>query len=223
MNNIQDYIGCDETGVGDFYGPIVFVAAYIPVKNIQKIIDLGVKDSKKITDKKIMEIAPKLMELSIYRKSALSQQGNNKLAKFLNTNEVKLLYHFKNINAMEKEINKDSFIDQFSTLLSIEKYKTKLLKTSLDFKIPENNVLYETKAEDKILSVAVASIIARYLFLQAMSIQNEKYKVIFPLGASNKNIAFGKEFVKIYGKDELYNVAKANFKTIDEIIGSESK
>ncbi|MCU4117063.1 ribonuclease HIII [Mycoplasma zalophi] len=214
----SDYIGCDETGVGDFFTPIVFVAAYIEESNYSKIINLGVKDSKKITDKKILEIAPQIQKLTKYSKMILTQQGNNNLAKFLNANEIKLLFHYKNINKLQEQIDKQAFIDQFSTINSIKKYEQKLLKTSLGFNLPKHEVIYETKAEDKVLSIACASILARYFLLLEMQKQNQKYNVTFPLGASSKIIEFGKEFVKFYGKEEISKVAKTNFKTIKQIL-----
>ncbi|WP_246777990.1 ribonuclease HIII [Mycoplasma zalophi] len=214
----SDYIGCDETGVGDFFTPIVFVAAYIEESNYLKIINLGVKDSKKITDKKILEIAPQIQKLTKYSKMILTQQGNNNLSKFLNANEIKLLFHYKNINKLQEQIDKQAFIDQFSTINSIKKYEQKLLNTSLGFNLPKHEIIYETKAEDKVLSIACASILARYFLLLEMQKQNQKYNLTFPLGVSSKIIEFGKEFVKLYGKEEIFKVAKTNFKTIKQIL-----
>ncbi|MGX9340702.1 ribonuclease HIII [Mycoplasma sp. 128] len=219
MKNNLDLIGCDETGVGDYFSPIIFVAAYVPDQAKEEIINLGVKDSKKLSDKKIVKIASQILDKVFYTKTTLTQKGNNSLARFLNVNEVKLLYHYKNIVALQEKISKPAIIDQFSTLRSIAGYEARLAKTNLNFQKPHYEVLFETKAEDNYLSVAVASILARYFFLKAMQEQNEKYKVIFPFGASNKIIEFGKEFIKIYGKEELNVVAKTNFKTTDAILG----
>ncbi|MBN0919224.1 ribonuclease HIII [Mycoplasma gypis] len=214
----SDFIGCDETGVGDYFSPIVFVAAYIPKQNYQKILDLGVRDSKKISDTKIIKIAQELQKLVFYSKTILTQKGNNRLTNFLNVNEIKLLYHYKNINNLQQKIDKQAFIDQFSTLNSIKGYESKLLKLNLDFQIPRHNTLFETKAEDKILSVGVASILARYFLLDYMQQQNAKYGVQFPLGASSKIIDFGKELIKKFGAEVLDEVAKTNFKTTSQII-----
>ncbi|QJR43999.1 ribonuclease HIII [Mycoplasma miroungirhinis] len=217
MKNNEDYIGCDETGVGDFFSPIVFVAAYIYPENYLKILNLGVKDSKKITDKKILEIAPQIMKLTKFTGTILTQQGNNQLANNFNTNEVKLIYHYLNINKLQKEIDKQAFIDQFSTLNSIKKYEDKLSKILNTFIIPKYPVNFETKAEDKILSVACASILARYYLLIEMQKQDQKYHMHFPLGASSSVIEFGKKFLKIYGQEKLKEVSKTNFKTFSQI------
>ena len=61
----NSYIGVDETGVGDYFTPVVSVACFIPKNNIDEIINLGVKDSKKLNDKKIITIAKKLFWLNL--------------------------------------------------------------------------------------------------------------------------------------------------------------
>ncbi len=79
-----------------------------------------------------------------------------------------------------------------------------------------DNLLLETKADGKFISVALASIFARAIFIKEMEILENKYDFTFPYGANNV-VNPGKEFVKLYSKDELATFCKTSFKTFDEI------
>ena len=61
----DNQIGSDEVGVGDFFGPLIVVAAYVSRLDITTLKELGVDDSKRLSDEKIREIAPELVK-SIY-------------------------------------------------------------------------------------------------------------------------------------------------------------
>ncbi|MGZ9428545.1 ribonuclease HIII [Mycoplasma sp. 1012] len=215
---INEKIGCDETGVGDYLSPLVAAAVLIPKENLEKISLLNIKDSKKITDSKIIELTPKIKENCYFSISFLSQKQYNYLSKFLNANELKMLLHLQNINKLEKKyITNEVIIDQFSTTNSINKYINKLVNSSLQVTAIKSKLKLETKAEDKFLEVGCASIIAREFLLQKMEEQNQKWNFKFLLGATKdaKNCAF--EFVTKYGFENLNQVAKINFKITEEI------
>ncbi|AZZ65277.1 ribonuclease HIII [Metamycoplasma phocicerebrale] len=219
-----EYIGVDETGVGDYFTPVVSVACYIPNYNIEKIKALGIKDSKKLTDKKIIEIAKEIenKKLVYYRKTILSQKGYNNLTKMnINNNAVKTLIHFNSISRLVNSLKKNLpiVIDQYSSLDKIKEHNLKLKEKNffLDVNINDYQLILETKAEDEYLSVACASILARYILLNIMEEQKKKYNGFnFKLGASNQIIDIAAEFIKKYGEKELYNVAKVSFKTTEK-------
>ncbi|MDI9540480.1 MAG: hypothetical protein QM204_03280 [Bacillota bacterium] len=79
------------------------------------------------------------------------------------------------------------------------------------------NIHFETKAETKYLSVAIAAIISRYAFLTKMNELSDKYQMLFPKGAGTIVDDFTKEFVNRYGLNELKKVAKLNFKNAQRI------
>lgn len=214
-------IGVDECGVGDYFGYLVACAVFIPLENIDKVLALGVKDSKKLTDKKMMELRPELIKLVNYYQYPLSPRGFNSLTKYNNGNEIKAIGHTKTINIVTQNMARQKlgktdyiFIDQFSTFDKSKEYFNKV--TAPDnfaklkpFKAP---VLLAHKAEDKHLSVAVASILARCCFLDKMAEMNQKYGVTFPLGAGNNVKEFAKDFFAQEGHERLRNeVAKTSF------------
>ena len=213
----NSYIGVDETGVGDYFTPVVSVACFIPKNNINEIINLGVRDSKKLNDKKIIAIAKKLFNLVFYKKTILTQSGYNKLIESkINNNEIKTLIHANSINRLSNQLNKKSnflynvIIDQYVLNESIlEKHFNKLLSTNwINFNKPINNLELKTKAEDIALPVACASIIARYILLDEMEKQNKKYNFIFPLGTNKKIIDSGVKLLSNIGIPEFKSLCK---------------
>lgn len=211
-------IGCDETGVGDYFSPLVACAVFIPQEKRVFLETLNIKDSKKINDKLILELAPLIKENTIYALNFFSQEKYNQIINLLNANELKMLLHLKNINEIENKIETDEvIIDQFSTEKSIYKYIDKLIKKSNKLKPIKSKLILETKAEDKFLEVAAASIIAREFLLNKMQEQKEKWNFLFPLGASTQVVLAGKEFIDLYGLESLKLVSKYHFSITDKI------
>lgn len=205
-------VGSDEVGTGDYFGPIVVTASYVDADMISKIGDLGVKDSKKLTDEKILEIAPKLSSLVPFVSYTLSPNEYNSVG-ITNMNKVKAILHNKVLNALLK---RDKFdykyivVDQFALV-------SKYFEHIKDIPEKVTNIDFTPHAEDKCLSVAVSSIISRYIFLKEMDKLSEKYGMTIPKGAGENVDEFGREFVDRYGWDEMKNVAKLNFKNTEKI------
>ncbi|WP_027120397.1 ribonuclease HIII [Mycoplasmopsis lipofaciens] len=212
----KNVIGVDEVGVGDYFGPLVSAAVFIPRENRQKLIDLGVKDSKKITDTKILEIAYKIKQLTKYAIHHLSPKGYNVLNKSYNANYLKMFTHLSSISQLQKTLSQIDFvfIDKYSNSKSIEKYFINLMKTNNWAKFPEikGDILLAYKGESVSLEIACASILAREYFLNFMKKMNEQYNTIFPLGASNKVKEFAKTFFKNHPNIQKNDVCKKSFK-----------
>ncbi len=205
-------IGSDEVGTGDYFGPIVVTASYVSKDNISKIEALGVRDSKKVTDDKILEIAPKLKDIVPYVSYTLSPEEYNRVG-ITNMNKVKAILHNKVLTNILKKGEfeyKYIVVDQFAL---VPKYFEHIKD------VPEKvtNIAFTPHAEDKCLSVAVSSILSRYIFLKEMDKLTEKYGMSIPKGAGSIVDEFGKKFIEKYGFDELENVAKLNFKNTEKI------
>ncbi|WP_412031279.1 ribonuclease HIII [Metamycoplasma buccale] len=216
--NFDTLIGVDETGVGDYFSPIVSVACFIPTKNIEKIKELGVKDSKKLSENKIKELAPKLEKLTLWRKNILSQKGyNNLIANKINNNEIKTLIHSNSINSLLAILNEpvDVIIDQYTNNEETFYNHYKKLKNIDWLKIdkPQVKIYLKTKAEDKSLSVACASVIARNILLNLMDLQIKNYNFPFKLGANSEVDNLAAKFLKENSIEKLKEVAKISFKT----------
>ncbi len=212
-NNIST-IGSDEVGTGDYFGPLVVTASYVPKDKVDYLLDLGIKDSKKMTDEKIIEIAPELIKNIIHTSFILDNiQYNEYHSNDTNMNKIKAILHNKCLLSVIKKENvvyDKIIIDQFE----VEKAYYNHIKM-----LPEKvtNINFVTKAEDKCLSVAASSIISRYIFLKEIKKLSDKYNINIPLGAGSEVDKVGTELVKKYNLDILKNIAKLNFKNTDKI------
>ena len=204
-------IGSDEVGTGDYFGPIVVAATYVAKENIPFLEELGVKDSKKLTDEKIIDIVPKLIKKIPYECIILSNsQYNENYKDDMNMNKVKAILHNKVLLKMTSSYKADYVVvDQFAKPYVYFNY----LKGTTYYK----NITFLTKGEDKCLAVACASLISRYIFLKEFDKLGEKIDTFLIKGASDKVDELGVKIVKKYGIDKLKEVAKLNFKNTDKI------
>ncbi len=213
-----DAIGSDEVGTGDFFGPIIVTATLVDKSTRKLLEDLKIMDSKKMTDDKIRRCAPILMKKIPYVTFTLTNTKYNELVKKgFNMNKIKTILHNKVLYELSNKgiPYHKIIIDQFTTPRS---YFSFLKQENITEKVTK--ITFLTKGESKHLSVAAGSVISRYLFLQEMDKLSEKYKTTILKGASDKVDEVGKYIVKNYGKDELYKIAKANFKNMDKILGN---
>ncbi len=209
----ESTIGSDEVGTGDFFGPIIVTATYVDKENIEFLTNLGVRDSKKITDEKIKKIAPEIIKKIPYTSYILTNANyNEKWSEDINMNKIKAILHnkvlvtMKNKNYPYKKIVVDQFV-----------YPKKYYEHIKEAKEKATNITFMTKAEDKVLSVAAASIISRYIFLKEMKKLSDKYNIVIPKGAGPIVDEVGVKIAKEYGFQELKNIAKLNFKNTVKI------
>lgn len=212
--SLEDQIGSDEVGTGDFFGPICVCAAYVTSKDINYIIKLGVKDSKKLSDDQIKDIAKRLIKKIPYSQVSLDNVKYNELVeRKMNMNEMKVKLHNQVLLNLKKKYPsvQNFFIDEFTS----KKHYFDYLKDTKDI---VENLNFKTKGESYFPSVAVGSIIARYSFLQKMEKLSKKYGMEFPHGSSSRVDKFAKNFTKKFGLAELRKVVKTNFINYQKII-----
>lgn len=206
-------IGSDEVGTGDYFGPIVVTASFVSKENQQFLIDLGVKDSKKITDEKILEIAPKIIEKIPHSTLIFDNESYNKYhTDDINMNKIKAILHNKVLlNLIKKEYPYEQIIiDQF---VNPKKYYEYIK----DAKEVVKNITFFTKAEDKFLCVAASSIISRYVFLKKMDELSKEIGIEIPKGAGDKVDEVAKEIVEKFGFEKLSSISKLNFKNTEKL------
>lgn len=205
-------IGSDEVGTGDFFGPIVVTAAYVSKDNIKFLEDLGVKDSKKLDDNKIMEIVPKIIKKIPYKSMILTNKEYNlKYSDDINMNKIKAILHNKVLVELSSIYQADYIVvDEFAKAPIYYNY----LKNSSNVC---KNITFMTKGESKVLSVACASMISRYIFIHEFDKLSESVDTFLPKGASDKVDLVGSDIAKKYGFDKLKDIAKLNFKNTEKI------
>lgn len=204
-------IGTDESGKGDYFGPLVIAGVYADERTKAILKEIGVDDSKKLKDPQISEIARQIKEICIYNVVSIGNSKYNDLySKFSNLNKLLAWGHARVIENILESVDCDTALsDQFGN--------PDLIQSALMEKGSKLNLEQKHKAEENVV-VAAASILARHEFVECMDRMSKSYGMEFPKGASNKTLAAGKKFVGQYGKQRLSEVAKLHFKTTERII-----
>ena len=204
--------GSDEVGTGDYFGPVCVCASYVTHDDVDFLIKLGVRDSKQMSDADMLKIGPLLMERIPHSLLIVPPQKYNRVHESNNLNAIKAKLHNQAYINLAKKIELPSFkiIDQFTPETSYYRY----LKNE-----PQiiRDIHFETKAEDKYLSVAVGSIISRYGFLKTWEEMEKKYNMTLPKGSGDKVDIVAQAFVERYGLERLGEIAKLHFKNTEKI------
>ena len=208
-------IGSDEVGTGDYFGPIVVTASFVKNEDIPYLEELGIKDSKKLTDEKILDIAPKVAKKISYKSLILSnQEYNEKHGSNNNMNKIKAIMHNKVLYQMVQE-TKEKYdyiiVDEFAR-------ENRYYDYIKDMKEIQRGITIMTKAEDKNLAVACSSVISRYIFLKEFDKLSDSLHIPLPKGAGVNVDVIGEEIVDKYGQDKLKEVAKLNFANTERIL-----
>ena len=212
----KSYIGNDEVGTGDFFGPIVVCSSCVNEDNYLKVKRLGVKDSKAITsDEKILSIGEQLISFVPYAVTILDNFKYNEIINRpnMNMNKIKAIMHN---NAINKFLVKYPSIEYNDIVLDDFCGEEKYYEYLTNSKNVIKDIIFETKAENKYLSVACSSIIARYFFLKEMDkiSKDSGYEIL--KGASNKVDILASQIIKEKGSNYLSQIAKLNFKNYEK-------
>ena len=193
-------VGSDEVGTGDYFGPIVVTASYVTRGDVKFLEELGVCDSKKINDEKILKIAPQIAKRVKYRSLILSNlEYNTKYTKDINMNKIKSIMHNKVLYQLVHEEQPEYdyiIVDEFAREARYYGYLTGINDVQRD-------ITFMTKAEDKNLAVACSSIISRYIFLKEFDKLSDSLGIPLVKGAGSEVDKIGEEVVEKYGKEKF--------------------
>jgi ribonuclease HIII len=208
-------IGVDESGKGDFFGPMCVAGVYVnePVINAWK--DAGVRDSKNISsDKRISDLAKLIRETPgcVTTVVPIGNEAYNRLyAKMRSVNAVLAWGHarvIENLMGQRHRMNPPpvrAISDQFAASKSV-------IEKALMSMGRELELVQRHKAEEDV-AVAAASILARDEFVKRLAALGKQFETEFPKGAGTNVDAVAKDFVEKRGADELAKVAKMHFRT----------
>ena len=208
-------VGSDEVGTGDYFGPIVVTATYVKKEDIPFLESLGIKDSKKVTDELILKVVPELIKKIPYRSLILTnKEYNEKYSRDFNMNKIKAIMHNKVLYQIMTELKPAVdyiIVDEFAREARYYDY----IKEAQEI---QKGITFMTKAEDKNLAVASASMISRYIFLKEFDKLCDEVSLPLPKGAGSDVDKMGEELVAKYGEEKLKEVAKYNFKNTQKIL-----
>ena len=204
-------IGTDESGKGDYFGPLVSAGVYVDERSAKDLIACGVKDSKKLSDSKNLELAKEVAKICKGRFAIIeiSPEKYNELydqfrRENKNLNTLLAWGHAKAIEEILSKVDcKVAIADQFANESFI---LSKLQERGKGIRLIQMH-----KAEQNV-AVAAASILARARFLVKLSKLSEEYSIDLPKGASQAVVENAKRFADVHGREKLRKVAKLHFK-----------
>lgn len=206
-------IGIDESGKGDFFGPLCIAGIQAGEEKIKELLALNVRDSKKMSDPTILTMSKKLKQAFPHSIVRISPKKYNELyATFHNLNRLLAWGHATAIGELVEKTGCDQVVvDQFGDEHLVE---TAVGRKNL--KVPVKLTQRHRAEEDPV--VAAASILARAAFLEGMDQLGASVSLELPKGASQKVIEIGVKLVERHGAAILENVAKLHFKTKEIIL-----
>lgn len=213
----EPHFGIDESGKGDYLGPLVVAGVYVDKAIARALIDKGITDSKRISSaKKIAKLATEIRATPgiAYEVISLKPEIYNQLySKFGNVNRLLAWGHANTIASLAEKVPScpRALSDQFAREEVLAKALAQQGEAAAHIRLEQR-----TKGESDV-AVAAASILAREAFVDWIQRASAKGGIELPLGASFQVIEAAREVVSKYGSQILTKVAKAHFKTTQEL------
>lgn len=204
-------IGIDESGKGDYFGPLVIAAVFVDATTQGELALMQVRDSKKISDGRILEMAPDIKTICPHSVIVIGPHKYNELyAKIRNLNRLLAWGHAKALeNLLERVSCERAISDQFGN--------ERLILNALQEKGRKIVLEQRAKAESD-MAVAAASILARAEFLLRLKRLSNEVGTTLPKGASPAVELAARMIIKKHGQDRLDSVAKLHFKTTQAVL-----
>jgi len=217
------YIGTDESGKGDYFGPLVVAGVYADEATLKALENLGVTDSKTLNAKQITQLAhsiehivgPKGYAIVTWLPETYNAQYQQYVSRGKNLNHLLADSHARVIAPLLNQHTDCTqvVVDQFGK----ETYVSQVLKDTLPAERYRSVSLHQTPKAEAYTAVAAASILARHHFVDALNTLSQTFGMDLPLGAGSPVLAAGKRWVREKGRDSLVQVAKWHFKTTQQL------
>lgn len=202
-------LGSDEVGNGSYFGPLCVCAAYADKKDLSALKQLGVKDSKMLTDDQIRRMAIAIKELIPYKLLVVNPEKYNEIQPKYNAVRMKVALHNQAIRVLLKQLAPTKpdaiLIDQFTTEANYMKY------VKQETERVDQKIYFATKGEQYHLSVAAASIISRASFLEELDKASIEIGTKVPSGAGKPSDELAAELLRQGGLNLLRKYAKLHF------------
>lgn len=204
-------IGVDESGKGDFFGPLCIAGFFAEGEEVKQLSKIGVKDSKNLSDSLILKIAKNLRANFQYHVIVITPKRYNEMYQsFNNLNNLLAWGHATIIETMiHKTGCKNVIIDQFA--------KEGVVISALKRKKIETPLIQRHRAEEDLV-VAAASILARAAFLENLDLLSNQIGTTLPKGGARATIEVGKKLLTEKGIEIFSHIAKIHFKNYQDII-----
>lgn len=211
LSEPDEYIGTDESGKGDIFGPLVVAAVYVNSSIAKELLKIGVRDSKEIKNGKISSLASQIETIT---------KGNFSVTVLAPPDYNRYYSHFGNLNKLLDHAHSDTIKTLLSKVDSpvviTDQFCRNKLTISKDPKYSAVKFIQFPKGE-RYIGVAAASILARNYF-ELWFAEMEEKGILLPKGASNDVSIYAGEILAKSGKEILLNLSKNHFKPIKDLL-----
>jgi ribonuclease HIII len=209
--SIEERIGVDESGKGDYFGPLVVAGVHADASGVKILHELKVRESKKVTDQRALKLAAAINSKLKTKVVIVGPEKYNMLYDGMgNLNKILAWAHARVIENLLSEVPcRKAVLDQFGNKSLV---RNALMKKGRTIELEQMH-----GAESDIV-VAAASIVARAKYLTRLKKLGETFDIELPKGASKQVIEQGKRFIEQRGIQQLTKVAKLHFKTTQRIL-----
>lgn len=219
----EPHIGVDESGKGDYFGPLVVAAVFASKEAFPKFRELNVRDSKMISsDTRAIDMAKAIRKMTecAVEVIMIGPEAYNRLhAKMRNVNDILGWGHARAIENVLAKIDPKKTGKICSRAISDQFGNKRIIESALMDR-GKTIILEQRHRAEEDLAVAAASIAARAGFVVGLQALSKKWKLTLPKGASEAVIEAGKKLVAQHGADVLGQVAKLHFRTTEKVKSS---
>ena len=207
----KGHIGTDESGKGDYFGPLVVAGVFVPQEQEEVLRELGVRDSKRFSDNRVREFSELIKKGYKHSVVVIGPEKYNELyGKLRNLNRILAWAHSRAIENILEEVNcAQAITDQFGDKLYV---LNALMKKGKNIEL-----IQRPKAEEDI-AVASASILARAEFLRRLYYLSQEVGVDLPKGSSPLSEEAAVKLVRQHGEKVLDKAAKRHFKLTQRVL-----
>ena len=238
IHNWDAWIGTDEAGKGDYFGPLVVAAVYVDADCREAFSDLGIADGKTLSNRRVRDLAELMRchyERNVVVVKRMPAEYNSLYNEFRkrgqNLNHLLASLHAEAMHTLATRVGaKHVLVDRFSKddLITqqlrqrVEEADRLQRRTSLPLQgglsrgVPLGMEIRQIPKAERDIAVAAASVIARDAFLNAMDTLSEQYEICLPRGAYQV-VEAGREFIRLHGNNALRQVAKLHFNLTDAV------
>ena len=212
------WAGADESGKGDYFGPLVSAAVVVDAPVAAQLAELGVQDSKRLSDPRVRKLAPQVRRLTTHALTTVAPPRYNTLYEQFRREGKRLnqLLAWAHVRTLAELLELSdpapayAIVDQFADARVVER--------AAETRTRDLRIVQFPRAEADV-AVAAASILAREAFLDWLQRASERTGVTLPKGASPQVIAAARDIVERQGADALGSVAKLHFATTGKVLG----
>ena len=232
LHNWDTWIGTDEAGKGDYFGPLVVAAVYVDANSRETFSDLGITDGKTLSNRRVQDLAELMhrqYERHVVVVKRMPEEYNPLYSEFRrrgqNLNHLLASLHAEAIHTLGTRVGaKHVLVDRFAKDDLITAQLRQRVNGGTRFRHvtspdPLGLEIIQVPKAERDIAVAAASIIARDAFLKGMETLSEKYEICLPRGAYQV-VEAGREFIRLHGSRALGDVAKLHFNLTDAVRAS---